>query len=42
MSPVVRTFVLVTIAVPIVSCGLMPRLHEVRARALTRARQKWW
>ena len=35
MSPVVRTFVLVTIAVPIVNYGLMPRLHKVRARILT-------
>ena len=34
MSPVVRTFVLVTIAVPIVSYGLMPRLHQARARIL--------
>ena len=41
-EPVVRTFVLMTIAVPIVSCGLMPRLHKVRGRVLTRARQKWW
>ena len=36
MSPVVRTFVLATIAVPIVIYGLMPRLHRVRARILTR------
>jgi antibiotic biosynthesis monooxygenase (ABM) superfamily enzyme len=40
MSPVVRTFVLVTIAVPIVSYVLMPRLHKVRARILTPPRQK--
>jgi antibiotic biosynthesis monooxygenase (ABM) superfamily enzyme len=40
MSPVVRTFVLVTIAVPIVSYGLMPRLHKIRARILTPPRQK--
>ncbi len=32
MSPVMRTFVLATIAVPIVMYGLMPRLHGVRAR----------
>ena len=30
MSPVVRTFVLATIAVPIVMYGLMPHLHRVR------------
>jgi antibiotic biosynthesis monooxygenase (ABM) superfamily enzyme len=29
---VVRTFVLVTIAVPIVIYGLMPQLHRIRAR----------
>ncbi|HXK15548.1 MAG TPA: hypothetical protein VNH45_13520 [Gaiellaceae bacterium] len=32
MSPVLRTFVLATIAVPIVIYGLMPQLHIVRAR----------
>jgi antibiotic biosynthesis monooxygenase (ABM) superfamily enzyme len=32
MSPVVRTFVLATIAVPIVIYGLMPHLHRARAR----------
>ena len=31
-----RTFVLVTIAVPIVIHGLMPQLHRVRARLVTR------
>ena len=36
MSPVVRTFVLATIAVPIVIYGLMPRLHHLRARLLAR------
>ena len=36
LSPVVRTFVLATIAVPIVSYGLMPQLHRVRGRLLTR------
>jgi len=35
-SPVLRTFVLVTVAVPIVIYGVMPRLHRVRARILTR------
>jgi antibiotic biosynthesis monooxygenase (ABM) superfamily enzyme len=32
MSPVMRTFVLATIAVPIVIYGLMPQLHSLRAR----------
>lgn len=32
MSPVLRTFVLATIAVPIVIYGLMPQLHSVRRR----------
>lgn len=35
MSPVVRTFVLATIAVPIVIYGLMPQLHKARVRVLT-------
>ena len=35
LSPVLRTFVLATIAVPIVSYGLMPHLHRVRARLLS-------
>jgi len=35
MSPVLRTFVLATIAVPIVIYGLMPQLHKVRVRILT-------
>lgn len=35
-NPVLRTFVLATIAVPIVIYGLMPRLHRVRARLLAR------
>ena len=33
-SEVVRTFVLATIAVPIVIYGLMPHLHRARARLL--------
>ncbi len=37
LTPVVRTFVLATIAVPIVIYGLMPQLHRVRRRLLTRA-----
>ncbi len=39
LSPVVRTFVLATIAVPIVIYGLMPHMHRLRARLMaTRAR----
>jgi antibiotic biosynthesis monooxygenase (ABM) superfamily enzyme len=34
MSAVLRTFVLATIAVPIVIYGLMPQLHRVRVRVL--------
>jgi antibiotic biosynthesis monooxygenase (ABM) superfamily enzyme len=36
LNVVARTFVLATVAVPIVIYGLMPRLHRVRARLLTR------
>ena len=32
---VLRTFVLATIAVPIVIYGVMPRLHRLRVRILT-------
>lgn len=35
MSPVLRTFVLATIAVPIVIYGLMPWLHKARGRILS-------
>ena len=35
LSLVLRTFVLATIAVPIVIYGLMPYLHRFRARLLT-------
>lgn len=35
LTPVVRTFVLATIAVPIVIYGLMPQLHRLRSRLLT-------
>jgi antibiotic biosynthesis monooxygenase (ABM) superfamily enzyme len=35
MPPVVRTFVLATIAVPIVIYGVMPQLHKARVRLLT-------
>jgi antibiotic biosynthesis monooxygenase (ABM) superfamily enzyme len=37
IGPVLRTFVLATIAVPVVIYGLMPRLHRLRAHLLTRA-----
>jgi antibiotic biosynthesis monooxygenase (ABM) superfamily enzyme len=37
MSPVLRTFVLATIAVPIVIYGLMPPLQRVRGRVLSRS-----
>ncbi len=39
LPPVLRTFVLATVAVPIVIYGLMPHLHGVRARLLNRDRQ---
>lgn len=39
LATVPRTFVLVTIAVPVVIYGLMPRLHRLRAR-LVRARTR--
>jgi antibiotic biosynthesis monooxygenase (ABM) superfamily enzyme len=35
MTPVLRTFVLATIAVPIVIYGLMPQLHRLRVRLLS-------
>jgi len=34
LTPVLRTFVLATIAVPIVIYGLMPQLHRLRRRIL--------
>lgn len=34
LSPVLRTFVLATIAVPIVIYGLMPSMHRLRARLM--------
>jgi len=37
MSPVLRTFTLATVAVPIVIYGLMPHLHRLRLRLLMRA-----
>jgi len=36
LPSVLRTFVLATVAVPIVIYGLMPRLHKIRAHILTR------
>ena len=36
LGPVARTFVLATVAVPIVIYGLMPRLHHLRAHLLAR------
>ena len=36
LNPVLRTFVLATVAVPIVIYGLMPRLHRIRVQLLTR------
>ena len=36
MTPVLRTFVLATTAVPIVIYGLMPQLHRARRRLLTK------
>jgi antibiotic biosynthesis monooxygenase (ABM) superfamily enzyme len=38
LSSVLRTFVLATIAVPIVIYGLMPYLHRLRVRLLTVSR----
>jgi antibiotic biosynthesis monooxygenase (ABM) superfamily enzyme len=40
LSPVLRTFVLATIAVPIVIYGLMPYLHRLRVRLLTTGRRR--
>ena len=40
LSPVVRTFVLATLAVPIVIYGLMPHLHRARASLLSRRPQR--
>ena len=39
LSAVPRTFVLATIAVPIVIYGLMPQLHKLRVRLLAHARE---
>ena len=40
MGPTLRTFVLATIAVPIVIYGLMPQLHKVRVRLLGCGRER--
>jgi len=37
LHPVLRTFVLATVAVPIVIYGIMPHLHRARGHILTRA-----
>ena len=39
LGTVLRTFVLATVAVPIVIYGLMPQLHRLRARILRRGLQ---
>jgi antibiotic biosynthesis monooxygenase (ABM) superfamily enzyme len=36
LNVVLRTFVLATVAVPIVIYALMPRLHRIRGRVLSR------
>ena len=36
LNPILRTFVLATIAVPIISYALMPQLHRLRRNLLTR------
>lgn len=36
LPPVTRTFVLATVAVPVVVYGVMPHLHRVRGRLLSR------
>jgi hypothetical protein len=38
MSTVLRTFVLATVAVPIVIYGLMPHLHRARIRLMSQRR----
>ncbi|GAA4142586.1 hypothetical protein GCM10023068_13060 [Leifsonia shinshuensis] len=36
LHPVLRTLVVVTVAVPIVIYGIMPNLHRLRARLIAR------
>jgi antibiotic biosynthesis monooxygenase (ABM) superfamily enzyme len=40
MSPVLRTFVLATIAVPVVMYGLMPHVQRARIHLLSRRRRR--
>jgi antibiotic biosynthesis monooxygenase (ABM) superfamily enzyme len=40
LSPVVRTFFLATVAVPVVIYGLMPQLHRVRSRIVGRSARR--
>jgi antibiotic biosynthesis monooxygenase (ABM) superfamily enzyme len=37
LPSVLRTFVLATVAVPIVIYGVMPRLHRIRGRLISRS-----
>jgi antibiotic biosynthesis monooxygenase (ABM) superfamily enzyme len=37
LPPVLRTLVLATVAVPIVIYGVMPQLHKLRVRLVTRS-----
>ena len=37
LPPIVRTFVLATVAVPIVIYGLMPQLHRIRRQLMVKA-----
>lgn len=39
LNPILRTFVLVTVAVPIVIYGIMPLLHKARVAILSNARR---
>jgi len=39
LTTVLRTFVLATVAVPIVIYGLMPQLHQLRVRILARSQR---
>ena len=41
LSPILRTFVLASIAVPIVIYGLMPQLHRLRSRLLSAIAASW-
>jgi antibiotic biosynthesis monooxygenase (ABM) superfamily enzyme len=40
LTPVLRTFVLATIAVPVVIYGLMPHLHKLRVHILARTHSR--